>query len=71
MKSAYTVSVRVPVTPNERTALAGVAQSLGLSTHAFARLLFAYAIADIRPIANYLRECRKRQAKAAVQGNSR
>lgn len=58
MKSAYDVSIRVPVTRGERQAVAGIAKTLGLSTRAFARLLFAYAIADVRPLSAYLRKLR-------------
>lgn len=59
MKTERSAAILVPMTPDERRLLVGVARTLGLSTQALARLLFAYAVADITPIARYLAERRK------------
>lgn len=63
MKTKRSAAILVPMTPDERRLLVGVARTLGLSTQALARLLFAYAVADIAPIARYLAERRKAVTK--------
>jgi hypothetical protein len=59
METKRNAAILVPVDLAERDRIRKVAQKLGLSTQAFARLLFSYALTDIGPVAFYLWQRRK------------
>lgn len=54
----------IPMDQNERAALDYVARDLGYSTEAFARILFALAIANTEEIAKRIMQLREMEKRA-------
>jgi hypothetical protein len=71
MKTKRDAAILVPVDRAEREQIRALSQNLGLSTQAFVRLLFNYALADIGPISYYLWQRRKQLGMLPSSGEKK